>query len=135
MDKTMEIRFNLYDGSKSGLTTLKMYDAWALQDIKRAEAAIAEAKKYRLELAKRAAALTSQTTHTRVTLRREKSYKGKVYYYLVTYEVYEDGTEIINDSKKFTGSERHTAIKEFREIQKEHPHYECVEDIKKGAWE
>ena len=44
MDKTMEIRFNLYDGSKSGLTTLKMYDAWALQDIKRAEAAIAEAK-------------------------------------------------------------------------------------------
>lgn len=135
MDKTIEIRFNLYDGSKSGLTTLKRYDAWIEQDIKRAEQAIAEAKKCRLELAKRAADLTSQMTHTKVALRREKSWKGKVYYYMVTYEVYEDGTEIVKDSKKFTGSDRHTAIKEFREIQKEHPHYEYVGDIKKGAWE
>lgn len=126
------VTFNLYDGSHSALDDLKRYDRWAADSIARAEKAIAEAKEYRLQLAKRAASLITQNAHTRVTLSREPNYwDKKVFYYLKTHTVYEDGTKCLVDSVKFTGTERHEALNKFKELKRQYPHYEFIEDILK----
>lgn len=135
MTQNFSIRFDLYDFGASDMRTLKQYDYWAADSIKQAEEAIETAKKYRLSLAKRAAELASMGTHTKAVLRRENNHYSGIYYFLVRYKVYDDGTNTILDSKRYPGKERHKAIKEFRELKKQHPEYEFEEDIAKSKWE
>lgn len=135
MENSRHVDFNFYDFSKSDINGLKQYDRYVVDAIKRAEGAIEAAKKYRLSLAKRATELASMGTHTKVLLRRENTSYSGIHYFLNHYKVYDDGTEVAMDHKRYPGKERHKAIKEFRELKKQHPEYEFEEDIAKSKWE
>lgn len=135
MERNFNIRFDLYGFDDSDMQTLKRYDNWAADSIKRAEEAIETAKEYRLALAKRAAELASMSTHTLVSLRREHNHYSGISYFLISYKVYDDGTSTVLESKRYPGKERHKAIKDFRELKKQHPEYEFEEDIAKSKWE
>lgn len=126
------IRFEFYPVDRvAEVERLKRYDAWMEQNIEAAEAAIKEAKAYRLKLAERAAELETMQSHIRVTLKRERRYN--ITYFLYTEKVYEDGTAKMLQNARYEGKERHKAIKAFRDMQKQYPGYEYIEDIKK--WE
>jgi hypothetical protein len=128
------VRFDFYPVNRIGeMERLKRYDNWIAQDIAAAEAAIEEAKAYRLELAKRAAQLEIMQSHTRVTLKRER--RDSVTYYLYTEKVYEDGTAQMLQNNRYEGKDRHKAIKAFRDMRKAYPGYEYVENIQRGYWE
>lgn len=71
--------------------------------------------------------------HMRVTLKRER--RDSVTYFLYTEKVYEDGTSQMLKSDRYEGKDRHKAIKAFRDMRKEFPGYEYIENIQKGYWE
>ncbi len=133
-ERTKTIRFDFYPVERiPEMERLKRYDNWIAQDIAAAEKVIEEAKAYRLELAKRAAQLEAMQSHTRVTLKRE--HRDNIAYFLYTEKVYEDGTAQMLQSNRYEGKERHKAIKAFRDMRKQYPGYEYIEDIQKSYWE
>lgn len=73
--------------------------------------------------------------HTRVTLKREKRWKGNVFYYLTTEKVYSDETTETIETTTYQGKERHKAIQAFEDIKKQYAGYEYIKDIEKGRWE
>lgn len=110
-------------------------DKNAQEEIKRLSETIEEIKAYRLKLAERAVQLQTMESHIRVSLKREKRYDNKIYYFLTKERVYSDETIDIMENTKYTGKERHKAIKAFEDIKKEFPQWEYVKSIEKGAWE
>ena len=110
-------------------------DKNAQEEIKRLSETIEEIKAYRLKLAERAVQLQTMESHIRVSLKREKRYDNKIYYFLTKERVYSDETIDIMENTKYTGKERHKAIKAFEDIKKEFSQWEYVKSIEKGAWE
>ena len=115
--------------------TLKLYDRWAENTIKGAENMIKAAKEYRLQLAESMVQLHQMNLEYRLSLRRQKQYNGKVYYYLKIEKVYEDGTAATTESRTNPGIERHKAIAEYNRLVKINPRWEQAKDIEKGRWE
>ena len=135
-DRESRLYFTFMDPkAASTAKQLKMYDKWAVDEIKRAEEHIRAIKEYRLELAARMQALETMTRHTRITLERIKHWRGNVEYYLRTEEVFEDETTRLIESINYSGKERHKAIKDYNTALKLHPGCEAVKDIEKGKWE
>lgn len=134
----LEIRVTayLFDPSKvADIERLSLRDRNAKRDIEYCEKAIQKLKEYRLELATRAQELTTMESHIRVTLKREKRYGDKVYYFLTKEKVFSDGTAEVIENQKYTGKERYKAIKAFIDHQKKFPQWEYIKDIEKGIWE
>ena len=75
-------------------------------------------------------------SHIRVTLKRQKNWSSnKIFYFLMTDKVFDDGTVEFISSEKFAGTERNKAIKEFNDIKKRLPNQEYILNIEKGPWE
>lgn len=112
------------------------HDRWVKQDIERLKNRIEELEAYRLELAERAKELTTMSYTTRVTLKRERSWKDSLVIYTITTEkVFDDGSIEKVERKEYCGKERHKAIKDFKAMQKQLPGFEYVQDIEKARWE
>lgn len=128
---------NLFNPAKTAdFDRLRLWDDWAAEDIKELLHTVTILKEYREEIAKRAQKVACMDFHTRVTLKRERSrWENRIYYHLITDIVLEDGTVKNFERVKYTGEERHKAIKAFRDMKKNCPGYEYIEDIEKPQWE
>lgn len=118
------------------LKQLQLRDKNAEYAIEECEAALKVLKAYREELNARAQELMLMKSSKRITLRRERDYYGnRVYYRLITEEVYEDGSDHEISRTTYEGTERHKAISEFNKMKKQYPQFEFVLNISKGRWE
>ena len=64
-----------------------------------------------------------------IELQRYKSYYGNVEFYIRHWTTYSDGTKTETETEKFSGKERHLAIKRFKELQKQFPGIEAKSNI------
>ena len=115
---------------------VKDYDQNAAHLIQNLEEKIQQLKVYRIALAERYNYLATAPTYPVVRLTRQKTYEGKVFYYL---EVYSrnllDGKEVKTSSTTFPGKERHKAIAAYNDYVKAHPGITAEKDIEKRSWE
>lgn len=132
-----ELRFWGYfqDPKTLTLEELAAQDKRTRRYISDCDELIEQMKAYRLELAARSRELLTMGYHTKVSLIREKRWKGNVFYYLTKEIVYDDGTTKTISSEKYAGTERHKAINDFNACKKQFPQYEYYKDIAKGRWE
>ena len=134
-----EIDIRIYcDGiaKVADIDRLQMRDRNTAHAIKECEEAIKMLKGYREELAARALELTQMAATKRITLKRERdSYSNRVYYRLITAEVYSDGSEHELSRTTYEGADRHKAIADFNAMKKQYPQFEYILDIAKGRWE
>ena len=137
--RTEERKVRYYQFYEVGeMTRAKVLDAdkRALEAIKQAQDLIEWLKVHRVELAERYRELEAMESHIRVTLKRQKNWtNNKIFYFLMSDKVFDDGTVEFISSKKFAGTERNKAIKEFNDIKKRLPNQEYILDIEKGPWE
>ena len=119
------------------LTTdrIKQYDDTAARIIKEAQETISALQDYRRALADRYAALSTAPYKLRLELeRRHEGFRpSKIYYYVRIRKIYEDGTEIVEQSERFTGAERRKAIARFETLKKERAGIEILKNIEKRA--
>ena len=134
-----DIRINGYLLRPDQLDTtarVKDYDKSAERIIQELEEKIQQLKAYRIALAERYNYLATAPTVPVVRLIRQKTYEGKVFYYL---EVYSrnllDGKEVKASSTTFPGKERHKAIAAYNDFVKAHPGIAAEMDIEKRSWE
>ena len=115
---------------------VKDYDQTAERTIQELEKKIRQLKAYRIALAERYNYLATAPTVPVVRLIRQKTYQGKVFYYL---EVYSrnllDGKEVKTNSTTFPGKERHKAITAYNDYVQAHPGIAAEMDIGKRSWE
>ena len=137
--RTEERKVRYYQFYEVGeMTRAKVLDAdkRALEAIKQAQNLIEWLKAHRVELAERYRELEAMESHIRVTLKRQRNWtNNKIFYFLMNDKVFDDGTVEFISSKKFAGTERNKAIKEFNDIKKRLPSQEYILDIEKGPWE
>ena len=137
--RTDEHRASFYKYYETGKMTKAQIideDRRAQQSIEDAENLIKWLKAHRVELAERYRELEAMESHIRVTLKRQKNWtNNKIFYFLMNDKVFDDGTVEFISSKKFAGTERNKAIKEFNNIKKRLPSQEYILDIEKGPWE
>ena len=137
--RTEERKVRYYQFYEVGeMTRAKVLDAdkRALEAIKQAQDLIEWLRTHRVELAERYGELEAMESHIRVTLKRQKNWtNNKIFYFLMNDKVFDDGTVEFISSKKFAGTERNKAIKEFNDIKKRLPNQEYILDIEKGPWE
>ena len=137
--RTEERKLRYYQIYEVGeMTRAKVLDAdkRAQEAIKQAQDLIEWLKAHRVELAERYNELETIENHIRVTLKRQKNWtNNKIFYFLMSDKVFDDGTVEFISSKKFAGTERNKAIKEFNDIKKRLPNQEYISDIEKGPWE
>ncbi len=132
---------HLYIVSPATIHTMEKIQYWdhaAQRDIAACEARIAELKQYQKMLYDRAQELAAANWHYELYLTREKSWStGKVHYYLQLRKVYDAAgiaPEII-ENRKYPGTERHQALKDFAAMQKARPGIVTHKDIEKSKWE
>ena len=115
---------------------VKDYDKSAARLIQNLEEKIQQLKVYRIALAERYNYLATAPTSPVVRLTRQKTYEGKVFYYL---EIYSrnllDGKEVKTSTITFPGKERHKAIAAYTDYVKAHPGITAEMDIEKRSWE
>lgn len=137
--RTDEHRASFYKYYETGKMTKAQIideDRRAQQSIEDAENLIKWLKAHRVELAERYRELEAMESHIRVTLKRQKNWtNNKIFYFLMSDKVFDDGTVEFISSKKFAGTERNKAIKEFNDIKKRLPNQEYILNIEKGPWE
>ena len=137
--RTEERKVRYYQFYEVGeMTRAKVLDAdkRALEAIKQAQNLIEWLKAHRVELAERYRELEAMESHIRVTLKRQRNWtNNKIFYFLMNDKVFDDGTVEFISSKKFAGTERNNAIKEFNDIKKRLPSQEYILSIEKGPWE
>lgn len=115
---------------------VKDYDQTAERTIQELEEKIQQLKIYRIALAERYNYLATAPTVPVVRLTRRKTYEGKVYYDLITYnQNLLDGQEVKTNSTTFPGKERHKAIAAYNDYVKAHPGITAEKDIEKRSWE
>ena len=133
---TEQIYITLFDPkTTANIDKLQRHDKYAVDAIKHLENMILKVKEHRNELAARAVDLSLMDSRTTITLKREKRYKDKVYYFLTEKRIYADGTSHLISSTKYEGKRRSDAIKAFNQIKTKKPHYDFVLDIEKSWWE
>lgn len=115
---------------------VKDYDKSTERIINELKTKIEQLKIYRIALAERYNYLATAPTVPVVRLTRQKTYEGKVFYYL---EVYSrnllDGHETKTSSTTFPGKERYKAIAAYNDYVKAHPGIAAETDIEKRSWE
>ena len=115
---------------------VKDYDQTAERIIRELEEKIQQLKVYRIALAERYNYLATAPTSPVVRLTRQKTYEGKVFYYL---EIYSrnllDEKEVKTSSTTFPGKERRKAIAAYNDYVKAHPGITAEIDIEKRSWE
>ena len=115
---------------------VKDYDQTAERTIQELKEKIRRLQVYRIALAERYNYLATAPSVPVVRLTRQKTYEGKVFYYL---EVYSrnllDGKEVKTSSTTFPGKERHKAITAYNDYVKAHPGITAEMDIEKRSWE
>lgn len=115
---------------------VKDYDQAAERIIQELEKKIQQLKVYRIALAERYNYLATAPTIPVVRLTRKKTYEGRVYYNLITYNRnLLDGQEVKTSATSYTGKERHKAIAAYKEYVKAHPGITAEMDIEKRSWE
>ena len=115
---------------------VKDYDQSAERTIQELEEKIRQLKVYRIALAERYNYLATAPTGPVVRLTRQKTYEGKVFYYLTTYERnLLDGHETKTSSTTFPGKEQHKAIAAYNDYVQAHPGITAEMDIEKRSWE
>lgn len=134
-----DIRINGYLLRPDQLDTtarVKDYDQTAERIIQELEEKIQQLKVYRIALAERYNYLATAPTAPIVRLTRRKTYEGKIYYDLITYnQNLLDGQEVKTSSTTFPGKERHKAIAAYNDYVKAHPGITAEKDIEKRSWE
>lgn len=112
-------------------------DGRAAGYIEEMEAYIAILKIYRQELCKQYNNLATAANVPGIKLDRERMYyEKKVRYRITWYTHYIDsGKDVDNEYKLFNGTERHLAIKEYKEYVKAHPGIITSMNIEKSKWE
>lgn len=126
----------LHPGDLDTTARVKDYDKSAERTIQELEEKIRQLKVYRIALAERYNYLATAPTAPVVRLTRRKTYEGKVYYDLITYNRnLLDGQEVKTSSTTFPGKERHKAIAAYNDYVKAHPGITAEMDIEKRRWE
>lgn len=93
---------------------------------------------YRAELFNRFQEINAANFHLRISLdRQQQYYENKVFYYITVENVPDraDVAPVPILSEKFSGKERHNALKRFEELCKQYPHAEKIKKIEKSQWE
>lgn len=113
------------------------YDGVAAEYIADMEAEIARMKEYRAQLFERIQVLYSTPTTLKITLEREKHWKGNVFYRLNFWRVSIDGSipPKLESSTNYPGTQRAQAIKDYKAAVKAHPGVACEMNIEKRRWE
>lgn len=112
-------------------------DEYAAEYIKKLEEYMAILKIYRQELCKQYNQLAIAATAPGIRLERERRYyEKKVRYRITWYTHYIDsGKDVDNEYKLFAGTDRHLAVKEYKEYVKAHPGIIATMSIEKSKWE
>ncbi len=100
--------------------------------------AVDQLNAYRLSLAERYNVLETAPTIPVVRLSRERNFYSdkKVYYYLCTLRRFVgSGVEVEESRRKYPGTERNAAIKDFHAYVKSHPGITAEMNIEKSRWE
>lgn len=117
-------------------TRVKDYDKSAERIIQELEEKIRQLQVYRIALAERYNYIATAPTVPVVRLTRRKTYEGKVYYDLMTYNRnLLDGREVKTSTTTFPGKERRKAIEAYNDYVKAHPGITAEIDIEKRSWE
>lgn len=104
-------------------------DDRAARLISECEHLITQLREYRQDLAKRYNDLATMPSKKSIELQRYKSYRGNVEFYIRHWTTYSDGTKTATETERFSGKERHLAIKRFKELQKQFPGIEAKSNI------
>lgn len=113
-------------------------DKAAVSEIEHLQKLIEFLKAYRVELFERYQAINAANYHTRITIERQPPYyENKTFYYITVENVpdRDDVAPIRLRQDKFTGKERHTALKHFETLKKAYPNAEIIKNIEKKHWE
>ena len=108
-------------------------DKTAADGIRSAEAVIERLKEYRLALYERHREILASNYRLRLQLRRVPGWTSGVTYTVTLRKVF-DLPGITEDSiisENYTGKDRHTAIKRYRELLKQYPGIDAEMDIQK----
>lgn len=108
---------------------VRRQDDRAAMLIKECEHLITQLREYRQDLAKRYNDLATMPSTISIELQRYKSYYGNVEFYIRHWTTYSDGTKTETETERFSGKERHLAIKRFKELQKQFPGIEAKSNI------
>jgi hypothetical protein len=136
-----EIRRNLYIISPQkidSLDKLKYYERKAIEYIKELESTIVTINEYRNALAKRSRDFFTANYNLLLSLKREKNYSDSKVFYRITIEKVFDNNSIHPETiheKKYSGTERHKAFKEFEALQKQYPNIRTEKNTEKKFWE
>ena len=126
----------LHPGDLDTTARVKDYDQSAERIIQELEEKIRQLQVYRIALAERYNYIATAPTVPVVRLTRQKTYEGRVFYYLTTYERnLLDGKEVKTSTTTFPGKERHKAIAAYNDYIKAHPGIAAEIDIEKRSWE
>ena len=108
---------------------VRRQDDKAARLIKECEHLITQLREYRQDLAKRYNDLATMPSKESIELQRYKPYSGNVEFYIRHWTTYSDGTKTETKTERFSGKERHKAIKRFAELQKQFPGIEAKSNI------
>ena len=108
---------------------VRRQDDKAARLIEECEDMITQLREYRQDLAKRYNDLATMPSKESIELQRYKSYHGNVEFYIRHWTTYSDGTKTETKTERFSGKERHLAIKRFKELQKQFPGIEAKSNI------
>ena len=108
---------------------MRRQDDKAARLIEECEDMITQLREYRQDLAKRYNDLATMPSKESIELQRYKSYHGNVEFYIRHWTTYSDGTKTETKTERFSGKERHKAIKRFAELQKQFPGIEAKSNI------
>ena len=139
-DGHLQINFYIVKADTiNSLDRLLRYDEQATKEIERAKQLIKLLQEYRQQLFERSKAVTWSNYTLKLALTREvKFYPTQHISYVITIQKeFEDKsiTEEIILNERFTGKERHKALKRFKELQKNYPGINNQIDIEKKHWE
>lgn len=114
---------------------IKNADDSAAYTIRECQQLIENLTQYRQELARRYGALETMSYKETLLLKRDRHYKGSVYFIIWNIKEFEDGTKQETRLKNYSGKERAQAIKDFEAMVKARPGVIAVKDIEKAKWE
>ena len=119
------------------LSRCESYDQTAASYIEEMTAEIEEMKAYRQAVFHRMQTLYSIPYRLKITLTREKRYRGNVHYYLRHWKEYIGSDIPLEETSctEYPGTDRAQAIKDYRLALKDHPGVACEMDIAKGKFE
>lgn len=137
-DAEIQVRCYLVNPQKvNDAERLEYWDKSAADHIQQLQQAIEDLTGYRKQIFDRSQTVFTAPYNLKISLKREKRYQDKVYYFLTVEKVFVMAKidPLLIENHKYTGTERAQAIKDYRAALKAHPGVACEMDISKGKWE